>query len=40
MNQREISFQKKTRKTPKKEIDLALTLKEEYLNSKKDENGK
>ena len=28
-------FQKKTPKTPKKEIDLALKLKEEYLNSKK-----
>ena len=28
-------FQKKTQKTPKKEIDLTLKLKEEYLNSKK-----
>jgi phage-related protein len=28
-------FQKKTQKTPKKEIDLALRLKEEYFNSKK-----
>jgi phage-related protein len=30
-------FQKKTRKTPKKEIDLALKLKEDYFNSKKEE---
>lgn len=29
------AFQKKTQKTPKKEIDLALKLKDEYLNSKK-----
>ena len=29
------SFQKKTQKTPKKEIDLALKLKDEYFNSKK-----
>jgi len=28
-------FQKKTQKTPKKEINLALKLKEEYLISKK-----
>ena len=28
-------FQKKSQKTPKKEIDLALKLKEEYFNSKK-----
>jgi phage-related protein len=28
-------FQKKTQKTPKKEIDFALKLKEEYFNSKK-----
>ncbi len=28
-------FQKKTQKTPKKEIDLALKLKEEYFNAKK-----
>jgi phage-related protein len=28
-------FQKKTQKTPKKEIDLALRLKDEYFNSKK-----
>ena len=28
-------FQKKSQKTPKKEIDLALRLKDEYLNSKK-----
>ena len=27
-------FQKKTQKTPKKEIDLALNLKDEYFNSK------
>ncbi|HRE49919.1 MAG TPA: type II toxin-antitoxin system RelE/ParE family toxin [Flavitalea sp.] len=29
------AFQKKTQKTPRKEIDLALKLKEEYFNSKK-----
>jgi len=34
------SFQKKTQKTPKNEIDLALKLKEEYFNSKADENEK
>ena len=28
-------FQKKSQKTPKKEIELALKLKEEYFNSKK-----
>lgn len=28
-------FQKKTQKTPGKEIDMALKLKEEYFNSKK-----
>jgi phage-related protein len=28
-------FQKKSQKTPKKEIDLALKLKEEYFNQKK-----
>lgn len=28
-------FQKKTQKTPKKEIDLALKLKDEYFNLKK-----
>lgn len=28
-------FQKKTQKTPKKEIDFALKLKQEYFNSKK-----
>jgi len=28
-------FQKKTQKTPKKEIDLALKFKNEYFNSKK-----
>ena len=33
-------FQKKTQKTPKNEIDLALRLKEDYFNSKKEENGK
>ncbi len=27
-------FQKKTQKTPKEEIDLALRLKDEYFNSK------
>lgn len=32
-------FQKKTQKTSKKEIDLALKLKEEYLNPKKENNG-
>jgi len=29
-------FQKKTQKTPKKEIDMALNLKDEYFNSKKE----
>lgn len=29
------AFQKKTQKTPKKEIDLALRLKDEYFNAKK-----
>ena len=33
-------FQKKTQKTPGKEIDLALKLKEEYFNSKEEENEK
>jgi phage-related protein len=33
-------FQKKTQKTPGKEIDLALKLKEEYFNSKKDNDGR
>uniref|UniRef100_UPI004048126E type II toxin-antitoxin system RelE/ParE family toxin n=1 Tax=Mariniflexile sp. TaxID=1979402 RepID=UPI004048126E len=28
-------FQKKSQKTPKKEIDLALKLKDEYFNSNK-----
>jgi len=28
------AFQKKTQKTPKKQIDLALKLKKEYFNSK------
>jgi len=28
-------FQKKSQKTPKKEVDLALKLKDEYFNSKK-----
>jgi phage-related protein len=32
-------FQKKTQKTPKKEIDLALRLKDEYFNSKETDNG-
>lgn len=32
-------FQKKTQKTPTKEIDLALKLKDEYFNSKKKNNG-
>jgi phage-related protein len=32
-------FQKKTQKTPKKEIDMALKLKDEYFNSKKKNNG-
>ena len=30
------AFQKKTQKTPKKEIELALKLKNEYFNSKKE----
>ena len=29
------AFQKKTQKTPRKEIELALKLKDEYFNSKK-----
>lgn len=29
-------FQKKTQKTPRKEIELALKLKDEYFNSKKE----
>ena len=33
-------FQKKTQKTPKNEIDLALKLKDEYFNSKKNQNEK
>jgi len=33
-------FQKKTQRTPKKEIALALKLKNEYFNSKKEENEK
>lgn len=33
-------FQKKTQKTPRKEIDLALKLKEEYFNSKKNDDGR
>jgi len=32
-------FQKKTQKTPKKEIDLALRLKDDYFTSKKKKNG-
>jgi phage-related protein len=34
------AFQKKTQKTPQKEIDLALRLKDEYFNSKKKSNEK
>jgi len=33
-------FHKKTQKTPRKEIDLALKLKDEYFDSKKEENEK
>ena len=33
-------FQKKTRKTPKKEIELAEKLKKEYFNEKELRNGK
>ena len=33
-------FSKKTQKTPKKEIDLALKLKKEYFISKEEQNGK
>jgi len=33
-------FQKKTQKTPKKEIDLALKLKEEYFNLKEEGDEK
>ncbi|MFZ4414934.1 MAG: type II toxin-antitoxin system RelE/ParE family toxin [Bacteroidales bacterium] len=32
-------FQKKTQKTPKDEIELALKLKDEYFNSKKKNDG-
>jgi phage-related protein len=32
-------YQNKTQKTPKKEIDLALKLKEEYFNLKKKSDG-
>ncbi len=32
-------FHKKTQKTPKKEIELALKLKDEYFNSKKKNDG-
>ncbi|MCL2328238.1 MAG: type II toxin-antitoxin system RelE/ParE family toxin [Bacteroidetes bacterium] len=32
-------FQKKTQKTPKKEIELALELKEDYFNSKKEQKN-
>lgn len=32
-------FQKKTQKTPKNEIELALKLKDEYFNSKKRNDG-
>lgn len=34
------AFQKKSQKTPSKEIDLALKLKNEYFNSKKGGNEK
>ena len=33
-------FQKKTQRTPKNEIDMALELKEEYFNSKTEYNEK
>ena len=33
-------FQKKSQKTPKKEIDLAVKLKNEYFNSKENNNEK
>ena len=33
-------FQKKTKKTPKKEIELAEKLKKEYFNEKEEKNGK
>jgi len=33
-------FQKKTQKTPKNEIDMALKLKEEYFTSKNQEDEK
>ena len=33
-------FQKKTKKTPKKEIELAERLKKEYFIEKKEKNGK
>ena len=33
------SFIKKTQKTPKNEIELAVKLKDEYFNSKKKNNG-
>ena len=32
-------FHKKTQKTPKSEIDLAMKLKNKYFNSKKNNNG-
>ena len=32
-------FQKKTQKTPKKEIDFALELKKDYFNSKKEQEN-
>ena len=34
------AFQKKTQKTPKQEIDLALKLKNEYFNLKYKQNEK
>lgn len=33
-------FQKKTQTTPRKEIDLALKLKEDYFNSKLNDDGR
>ncbi len=33
-------FQKKTQKTPKKEIEMAERLKKEYFNEKEERNGK
>ena len=33
-------FQKKSQKTPKQELELAIKLKQEYFNSKNKENEK